>query len=141
MADWGERYVIGGALNGLAWGLGGALLHPEGLPHVEAALAIFVVGMGTAGLAPLAPLRAAYPAFLIPMVVPFAGGLMLAGGPEHLFGGLAIGVFLVAMLAVGKSNTDLIERSLRLRLQNDDLVQELTTARRRDRTGQRRAAA
>ncbi len=126
---WGQRYVLGGALNGLAWGLGGALLHPEGLPHLEAALAIFVVGMGTAGLAPLAPVRAAYPAFLIPMIVPFAAGLALAGGPEHLFSGLAIVVFLVAMLAVGKSNTDLIERSLRLRQQNDDLVQELTAAR------------
>ncbi len=128
-ADWGERYVVGGALNGLAWGLGGALLHPEGVPHLEAALAIFVVGMGTAGLAPLAPLRAAYPAFLIPMTVPFAAGLVLAGGPEHLFSGLAIGVFLVAMLAVGKSNTDLLERSLQLRVQNDDLVQELTATR------------
>ena len=129
VAEWGQRYVYGAALNGLAWGLGGALLHPEGLPHLEAALAIFVVGMGTAGLAPLAPLRAAYPAFLIPMIVPFAAGLVLAGGSEHLFAGLAIGVFLLALLAVGKSNTDLIERSLHLRLQNDDLVQELTTAR------------
>ena len=128
-AAWGRRYVQGGALNGLAWGLGGALLHPEGLPHLEAALAIFVVGMGTAGLAPLAPLRAAYPAFLIPMIVPFAAGLVLAGGPEHLFAGLAIVVFLVAMLAVGKSNTDLLERALHLRLHNDDLVQELTAAR------------
>ena len=129
VAAWGQRYVYGAALNGLAWGLGGALLHPEGLPHLEATLAIFVVGMGTAGLAPLAPLRAAYPAFLIPMIVPFAAGLVLAGGPEHLFAGLAIGVFLVAMLAVGKSNTDLLERALHLRLHNDDLVQELTTAR------------
>lgn len=128
-ADWGERFVVVGALNGLAWGVGGALLLPEGVPHLEAALAIVVVGMGTAGLAPLAPLRVAYPAFLIPMVVPFAVGLVVAGGPEHLFVGLAIGVFLIAMLAAGKNNTDLVERSLQLSAQNDDLVQEVTAAR------------
>ncbi|MEZ5419387.1 MAG: histidine kinase dimerization/phospho-acceptor domain-containing protein [Vicinamibacterales bacterium] len=126
---WGQRYVLGGALNGLAWGLGGALLHPEGLPQLEAALAIFVVGMGTAGLAPLAPLRSAYPAFLISMVVPYATGLVLTPGAEHLFAGTAIFVFLAAMLAVGRSNTDLIEQSLRLRFENDDLVRDLTAAR------------
>jgi signal transduction histidine kinase/DNA-binding response OmpR family regulator len=126
---WGQRYVVGGALNGLAWGLGGAALHPEGLPQTEAALAIFVVGMGTAGLAPLAPLRPAYPSFLICMVVPYATGLVLTPGPEHLFAGLAIFVYLAAMLAVAKSNTDLIEQSLRLRFENDDLVRDLTTAR------------
>ena len=126
---WGHWYVTGGALNGLAWGLGGALLHPEGLPHIEAALAIFVVGMGTAGLAPLAPLRAAYPAFLICMVVPYASGLVITGGAEHVFAGLAIFVFLAAMLAVGASNTDVLENSLRLRFENDDLVRDLRAAR------------
>ena len=126
---WGQRYVTGGALNGLAWGVGGAVLHPEGLPQMEAALAIFVVGMGTAGLAPLAPLRAAYPAFLICMVVPFASGLVLTGGAAHVFAGLAIFIFLAAMLAVAKSNTDLIEHSLRLRFENDDLVRDLIAAR------------
>ena len=126
---WGQWYVTGAAVNGLAWGLGGVVLHPEGLPHVEAALAIFVVGMGTAGLAPLAPLRAAYPAFIICMVVPYASGLALTGGAEHVFAALAIFVFLAAMLAVGKSNTDVIEQSLRLRFENDDLVRDLRAAR------------
>ena len=127
--EWGERYVVGGALQGLTWGLGGARLQTEGVPQLEAAVAIFVVGMGAAGLAPLAPLRAAYPAFLIPMIVPFAAGLILAGGPEHLLAGLAIGVFLAAMLALGRSHTDLLEQSLLLRGQNDEVGQELAAAR------------
>ena len=126
---WSQWYVLGGALNGLAWGLGGAVLHPHGAPQVEAALAIFVVGMGTAGLAPLAPVRQAYPSFVICMVVPYATSLLLGGGPEHLFSGLGLIVFLVAMLMVSRSNTDLIEDSLRLRFENDDLVRDLTAAR------------
>ena len=126
---WSQWYIVGGALNGLAWGIGGAVLHPHGAPQAEAALAIFVVGMGTAGLAPLAPVRQAYPAFLVCMVVPYVSGLMLSGGPEHLFAGIGLIVFLVTMLVVGRSNSDLIESSLRLKFENDDLVRDLMAAR------------
>lgn len=128
-AVWGRRFVYGAAANGLGWGLGGALLHPDGAPHVEAAFTAFVIAAGTAALPSLAPLRAAYPAFLLGMVVPFAGGLFVTGGTGHTLAGLGLLVYGVAMLAMGRSGTELLEKTLQLRFENDDLVRDLRAAR------------
>ena len=125
---WDVRFIALAAVSGLVWGLGGALLYPEGAAHKEAALSILMAGVSAGGLASLTALRWAYPAFVIPLAAPFVGNLALLGGSEHLYTSVAMSVFVAMMLVVGMRNSATLESLCQLRFANDDLVRGLTQA-------------
>ncbi len=126
--EWATRFIVLAAVSGLTWGLGGAALYPEGAAHKEAALSILMAGVTAGGLASLTALRWAYPAFVMPLAVPFVGHLALLGGAEHIYTSIAMCVFVAMMLVVGMRNSGTLESSCQLRFANDALVLSLTQA-------------
>ena len=127
-AQWSARFVVGAAVSGLTWGLGATLVYPEGIPHKEAALSVLLAGVAAGGLASLTALRWAYPAFVLPLVLPFAAGTAWLGGPDHIYTAVAMVVFVAAMLVVSLRNSETLATSCALRFANDDLVRGLTQA-------------
>ena len=128
MRTWGERFVVGAAVSGLTWGVGAALLYPEGVSHKEAALSVLLAGVAAGGLASLTPLRWAYPAFVLPVILPYAGYTAFLGGIEHVYTSAAMLVFVAMMLVVGLRNSETMATSCSLRFANDGLVARLTQA-------------
>ncbi len=128
MTAWAHRFVVGAAVSGLVWGVGGALLYPEGIPHKESALSVLLAGVAAGGLASLTPLRWAYPAFVLPVIVPYAAHTAFLGGLEHVYTSIAMVVFVVMMIVVGVRNSATLANACTLRFANDDLVASLTQA-------------
>jgi len=128
MRTWGERFVVGAAVSGLTWGVGAALLYPEGVSHKEAALSVLLAGVAAGGRASLTPLRWAYPAFVLPVILPYAGYTAFLGGIEHVYTSAAMLVFVAMMLVVGLRNSETMATSCSLRFANDGLVARLTQA-------------
>src|SRR5690349_7964377 len=63
---WARRFVIGAGCAGVLWGLAGSLLYPaQSLPH-QFLLIFLIGGMVMAGLVILAPVPAAFLAFMLP---------------------------------------------------------------------------
>jgi signal transduction histidine kinase/DNA-binding response OmpR family regulator len=125
---WRQWFVAGAGLSGMLWGAGGAVLYPEGVAHKEAAFSVLLAGVAAGGLASLTPVRWAYPAFVVPVIVPYAVYTAFLGGAEHVYTSAAMLVFVVMMLVVGRRNSDTLEAACALRFANDGLVHDVRRA-------------
>src|SRR5262249_38285648 len=95
---WARRFVTGAACAGLLWGIAGSLLYPSGsLPHQF--LVIFLIGgMVLAGLVILAPVPAAFLAFMLPSMLLVIATVFAHGTMLHFFMGVMMTVFTAVLL-------------------------------------------
>jgi signal transduction histidine kinase/ActR/RegA family two-component response regulator len=125
---WGGAFAIGAGMAGAGWGAAGVLLYPAAdLAHQV--YLVFVLGgmmLGAASL--LAPRREAFLAFLCPAGFAPAVRLVLGGNESHLAMGLLAGVFTIATLVTTNGIHLTILSSLRLRFENQDLIDDLQRA-------------
>lgn len=125
---WDRAFSIATGMSGAGWGAAGVLLYPQG-DLIHQVYLVFVLGgmmLGAASL--LAPLRAAFLAFLIPAGLAPAARLVFGGNETHLAMGLLAGVFTVATLITTNRIHLTILSSLSLRFENQDLVEDLQQA-------------
>ena len=122
---WAKRFYMAVAAAGISWGLFGTVLLPDDNPSKQFAVAFLISGTAAGALGSLTALRLAYPLFLLPFVLPFALFMLLRGDLAHLFIGIAAILFVIMMLVVAKRSSAVIEKSLTLGFQNDDLVKAL----------------
>ncbi len=126
---WGRRYAIGAFATGCLWGaLSLAVLAaPDAVDRVFIA---FVIGGMCAGAVPsLAPYPRALNAFIWPASVPVALAFFAGGGLISAAMGIMALVFTGAMMLVGRGFGRALAESVRLQLENAELIRGLTAAR------------
>jgi diguanylate cyclase (GGDEF)-like protein/PAS domain S-box-containing protein len=124
---WRSRLVTGAAALGLGWGLAGVTLFPvDGVYQLF--LALLLGGLVAGALPYLAAITGAYLAFISPGLMPFAGLLLVEGGRAHSIMAVLVLVFAAVMCIAARAVNTAILRSLHLRLQNLELIGDLSRA-------------
>ncbi|OGX07230.1 MAG: hypothetical protein A3K11_00330 [Nitrospirae bacterium RIFCSPLOWO2_12_FULL_63_8] len=131
---WETWHIAGVALAGLGWGLAGIFLFPEESPNHQVFLAFVLGGMMAGAATVLAPMRAAFLAFIIPIALPITLRFLAEGDDVHLAMGTLVGLFSCATLAIAWRSHNALITSLRLRFENRDLLAYLAHAKRETET-------
>jgi signal transduction histidine kinase/ActR/RegA family two-component response regulator len=125
---WRTVFIAGVALTGAGWGAAGILLYPAA--HLTNQVFLFFVlgGMMLGASSVLAPRPEAFLTFLLPAGLIPAVRLFFEGDETHAAMGLLAAVFTLATLIITRRIYHTIESSLRLQLENRDLVENLRAA-------------
>ena len=127
---WARRFAIGAGCAGLLWGIAGSLLYPaSSLPH-QFLLIFLVGGMVMAGLVILAPVPAAFLAFLLPAMVLITATVFAQGTMLHIFMGVMMVVYMAVLLGTFPVIYGMMRDALRVKFENSELVVQLSNANR-----------
>jgi signal transduction histidine kinase/ActR/RegA family two-component response regulator len=128
MSRWNVAFVVGVALAAVGWGAAAIVLYPTARPMNEAFLVFVVGGVMLGGASLLAARREAFFTFLIPTGLLTALRVATIGDEDHLMMGFLAALFTVATLATTWRFHQVIESSFKLRFDNDDLIENLQSA-------------
>jgi diguanylate cyclase (GGDEF)-like protein/PAS domain S-box-containing protein len=129
---WDAWFLTGALVSGLLWGLSGVILLPEDSIAHQAFLVVGITGVGSGAAVSYAALRGVPQAFVVPALVPFGLHLAASGGGMQQMMGFVVLMFMAVLIVSALIMHQSIERSLRLGLENESLVQTLSEA--KDRT-------
>jgi signal transduction histidine kinase/ActR/RegA family two-component response regulator len=125
---WNVAFVAGAAMAAAGWGAAAIVLYPPARPLNETFL-VFVVGGVMLGAASLLAARPeAFLTFLLPTGLLTALGLASVGDEDHLVMGFLAALFTVATVATTWRFHLMIKSSLRLRFENQNLIEGLEIA-------------
>jgi signal transduction histidine kinase/ActR/RegA family two-component response regulator len=125
---WLSTFAAGSALAAAGWAAAAIVLYVPARPMNEAFLVFVVGGVMLGGASLLAARPEAFLAFLIPPGLVTAARLAAVGGEDHLMMGFLAALFTVATLATTWRFHQMIESSLTLRFDNEDLIESLKAA-------------
>jgi signal transduction histidine kinase/CheY-like chemotaxis protein len=128
LRKWRTVFTVGVGLAGAGWGAAGVLLYPADHLTNQVFLVFVLGGMMLGASSLLAPRPEAFLTFLIPAGFTPAVRLFFAGDKAHFAMGALATVFTFATLIATKQLYCMIESSLRLQMQNRNLVDDLRTA-------------
>ena len=121
---WGRYWSAGAALAGGLWGLASLVMYPHSAAH-QALLIVCMFGVVLGGLNLTAVYRPSFYGFALPALVPLIVRVALEGDQVHLYTALVMTVVLGFILAFGHQLNDVLTRSLAMRYENIDLIEEL----------------
>lgn len=124
---WDRWYLAGVAASGLVWGLAGYWLFPHEAPRHQLALVFILGGMVAGGTAVLSSVRAAFPLFALPALLPLAITYFLKGDAHSTAMSLLTVIYLAVLLNVARLIHKTIDSSITLRFGNKELVADLQT--------------
>ncbi len=128
----GTQFIIGMALTGIVWGTASILVFPvESLPH-QVFLAFILGGMVAGAAATFSTIKTAFLSYSIPVLVPLIFRLFSYGDEIHVTMGGTTLLFAVLIHSTAWRVHDMSALSLKLRLENRNLVAYLASA--KDRT-------
>lgn len=125
---WRTLFTAGVAVTGAGWGAAGILLYPAAHLTNQVFLVFVLGGMMLGASSVLAPRPEAFLTFLLPAGLMPAIRLFLEDDETHAAMGLLAAVFTLATLIITRRIYRTIESSLRLQLENRDLVENLRAA-------------
>ncbi len=125
---WLTIYALIAGLSGIGWGAAGILLYPSEHLINQVFLAFVLGGMMLGASSLLAARPEAFLAFLLPAGLAPAIRLVIQGDNTHFAMGLLAILFTLATVITTRRLYSTIDSSLRLQLENHDLVDELRTA-------------
>jgi signal transduction histidine kinase/CheY-like chemotaxis protein len=128
ISKWRAVFTAVVGLTGVGWGAAGILLYPAAHLTNQVFLVFVLGGMMLGASSTLAPRPEAFLAFLIPAGFTPAIRLFLEGDETHFAMGLLAAVFTLATLITTRRMYRMVDSSLRLQLENRDLVDDLRTA-------------
>ncbi len=128
VGKWRAVFTAGVGLTGAGWGAAGILLYPAAHLTNQLFLVFVLGGMMLGASSVLAPRPEAFLTFLLPAGLIPAVRLFLSGDETHVAMGLLAAVFTLATLIITRRIYRTIDSSLRLQLENHDLVEDLRTA-------------
>ena len=128
VSGWRTAFTVCIGLAGAGWGAAGVLLYPAAHLTNQVFLVFVLGGMMLGASSLLAPRPEAFLAFLIPAGLGPAIRLFLEGDKTHLAMGLLALVFTLAILITTGRIYRTVETSLRLQIENRDLVEGLRSA-------------
>ena len=121
---WGRYWSIGSTLAGSLWGCAALAMYPASPAH-QALLIVCIFGVVLGGLNLTAVYRPSFYGFALPALVPLIARVALEGDQVHLYTALVMTVVLGFILAFGHQLNDVLTRSLAMRYENVDLIEEL----------------
>ena len=128
LRKWRTVFTVGVGLAGAGWGAAGVLLYPADHLTNQVFLVFVLGGMMLGASSLLAPRPEAFLTFLIPAGFTPSVRLFFQGDKAHFAMGALATVFTFATLIATKRLYCMIDSSLRLQIQNRDLVEDLRTA-------------
>ena len=128
VGKWRTVFTVGVGLTGAGWGAAGILLYPAAHLTNQVFLVFVLGGMMLGASSVLAPRPEAFLTFLVPAGLIPAIRLFLEGDKTHVAMGLLAAVFTLATLIITRRIYRTMESSLRLQLENRDLVEGLRAA-------------
>jgi diguanylate cyclase (GGDEF)-like protein/PAS domain S-box-containing protein len=125
---WRTRFLIGVVASAVFWGIAGVFpVSPEGV--IEQLFLPFVLaGLAAGGMVTMSAVRRTYPAFLLPMLVPFTAKILLQGGAVSVAMGALLILFMGLLLTMSRHHNRLVAESLWLRFENQELLDDLAAA-------------
>src|SRR4029079_6932283 len=112
---WARRFVVGAACAGVLWGVAGSLLYPAQSLPPQFLLIFLIGGMVMAGLVILAPVPAAFFAFMLPSLLLVTATVFAQGTMLHIFMGVMILVFLAIQFGTLPVITGMMRDALRVK--------------------------
>jgi signal transduction histidine kinase/ActR/RegA family two-component response regulator len=131
LTEWGARFAIGAGLAGSGWGAAAILLYSEAHLANQVFLFFILGGMMLGAASLLAPLPQAFLAFMIPVGLMPALRMVIQGDEAHLAMALLASLFTLATLITTTRIYRTIASSLQLQFENQDLVEDLRSAKSR----------
>ena len=125
---WRNIFTTGVAFAGAGWGAAGVLLYSPTHINSQVFLIFVLGGMMLGASSVLAPRPEAFLTFLIPVGMIPAIRLFVQADKTHIAMGLLAAVFTLATLVTTRRIYRLVESSLRLQIENRDLVEDLRSA-------------
>ncbi|NEV62196.1 GGDEF domain-containing protein [Thiorhodococcus minor] len=125
---WARRLLVVVTINGFCWGVLGILLVGYASP-LQTGFAPFIIGgMMAAAVATIGALRSLYLGFTLPMMACLIGAFVWRADPDSLImAGFAI-AFEITMLATAWQVSEIVNRDIQLKLENEGLVRSLTAS-------------
>ncbi|HUE31083.1 MAG TPA: histidine kinase dimerization/phospho-acceptor domain-containing protein, partial [Verrucomicrobiae bacterium] len=128
IASWRRALGVAYGLAGAGWGAAAILLYPRVAMPYQLFLLFVLGGSGVGGMAALAPVRAAFVAYLTATFFPMIGELLAAGSVSSVATGLLLLMFWAATIALASELRALLVRSMQLRFENLELIDDLSRA-------------
>jgi signal transduction histidine kinase/CheY-like chemotaxis protein len=128
IGKWRRAITVAAGLTGAGWGGAGILLYPPAHLTNQVFLVFVVGGMMLGASSVLAPRPEAFLTFLIPAGLGPAIRFFVEGDETHVAMGLLAVVFTLATLITTGRIYRMVDSSLRLQIENRDLVEDLQSA-------------
>ncbi|HKU86305.1 MAG TPA: hybrid sensor histidine kinase/response regulator [Casimicrobiaceae bacterium] len=121
---WGGYWAVGSTIAGALWGAAAVVMFPEP-PAYQALLIVCLFGVVLGGLNLTAVFKPSFYGFVLPALVPLIVRVALVGDPVHVFIAGVMSVVLAFVVGFGHRLNDVLTRSLAMRYENVDLIDEL----------------
>lgn len=122
---WARHYTVGTIIGGTLYGSVALLMFPYLNAVWQAFLTILLSGMASGSITTNAYHPPAMNAYLITALLPMSMQFALSGTLEHGLLAFTTGFYLVMMLSFGRSEAQLIRRSIEFGHENLDLIEAL----------------
>lgn len=122
---WGNYFTIGAVVGGVIWGSGGILLYAPDLIAYQMILFFLLSGMGAGSYVANSSYLSAFYAFFIPSMLPVIIRFLMEADRLHVALGVWGAAFFFAFLFFARNASQEQNESIRLRLHNQILVDEL----------------
>lgn len=124
--SWGILHGVAIVSTGIAWGSAGVLLYGYTIVH-QAFLAFIIAGMASGAIAVFSAILPIAFAYLAILLLPFLIRLSLDNNEVHWTMALLVFLFSVSMIQVTRSIHTTIRNGIKLKFQNKNLIEELST--------------
>ncbi len=122
LLSWRNAFTAALLLNGLLWGAGAVLLLPAGSIALQVFLAFLLGIISTGAIATLAAIRFAGHRFFLPAMLPYIATMFYLGSPEQVAIGSMMLLQVVLLWVFAGTMHRAVTASLRLQLENTELV-------------------
>ena len=128
---WANRFSVGTLVMGCMWGLLGSVLMPQEEIMYQFLIVFLIVAMVASAMMVLTPVKLPLLAFSMPALLPVIFAMFVQGGDVHFYMGVLLLVFVAVLLGTYPIMHETHVASLRMRLENNALIEHLSEANRR----------
>jgi diguanylate cyclase (GGDEF)-like protein len=122
---WRNAFVACAGATGCAWGVLSLFMFPENSVLHQAYLTFVLAAVCAGAVTAYAPLRGAFPAFAVPVLMPYAYSIWSTGSPEATLMAALVTAFMYLLLRTASQSRRNVEDVLALQVQNADLTRAL----------------
>ncbi len=128
---WANRFSVAVLVMGCMWGLLGSVLMPQDEIMYQFLIVFLIVAMVASAMVVLTPVKLPLLAFSLPSLLPVIFAMFVNGGDVHFHMGVLLLVFVAVLLGTYPIIHETHVASLRMRRENNALVEHLSEANRR----------